>query len=68
MQLVPPSDREHIYRNRQHSHSLNEQIVCDSKGIITKVVVKYLWSVHDSFILRSGVIFKKMRDGEYGDG
>ena len=66
--LVPPSDREHIYRNRKHTHSLNVQLVCDSKGVITNVVAKYLGSVHDSFTLRNSVLFQKMRDGEYGDG
>lgn len=41
VQLVPPSDREHIYRNRKHTYSLNVQLVCDSKGVITNVVAKY---------------------------
>ncbi|XP_041830093.1 putative nuclease HARBI1 [Melanotaenia boesemani] len=68
VQLVPPSDREHIYRNRKHTHSMNMQVVCDSKGTITNVVAKYPGSVHDSFILRNSVIFSKLRDGEYGDG
>uniref|UniRef100_A0A672Y642 Putative nuclease HARBI1 n=1 Tax=Sphaeramia orbicularis TaxID=375764 RepID=A0A672Y642_9TELE len=68
VQLVPPSDREHVYRNRKHTHSLNVQNVCDSHGVITNVVAKYPGSVHDSFILRNSVLFSKLRDGEYGDG
>uniref|UniRef100_A0A3B4VLK6 DDE Tnp4 domain-containing protein n=1 Tax=Seriola dumerili TaxID=41447 RepID=A0A3B4VLK6_SERDU len=68
VQLVPPSDREHIYRNRKHTHSLNVQVVCDSKGIITNIVAKYSGSVHDSFILRNSAFFSNLRDGEYGDG
>uniref|UniRef100_A0A3B4T4Q7 Putative nuclease HARBI1 n=1 Tax=Seriola dumerili TaxID=41447 RepID=A0A3B4T4Q7_SERDU len=68
VQLVPPSDREHIYRNRKHTHSLNVQVVCDSKGIITNVVAKFPGSVHDSFILKNSALFSNLRDGEYGDG
>uniref|UniRef100_A0A3B4TDM9 DDE Tnp4 domain-containing protein n=1 Tax=Seriola dumerili TaxID=41447 RepID=A0A3B4TDM9_SERDU len=67
VQLVPPSDREHIYRNRKHTHSLNVQVVCDSKGIITNVA-KYPGSVHNSFILRNSALFSHLRDGKYGDG
>uniref|UniRef100_A0A3B4Y3T8 DDE Tnp4 domain-containing protein n=1 Tax=Seriola lalandi dorsalis TaxID=1841481 RepID=A0A3B4Y3T8_SERLL len=62
VQLVPPSDREHIYRNRKHTHSLNVQVVCDSKGIITNVVAKYPGSVDDSFILRNSALFSNLRD------
>ncbi len=68
VQIVPPSNTEHVYRNRKHSHSLNVQVVCDYKGVITNVVAKYPGSVHDSFILRNSTIFSKLRDGEYGDG
>uniref|UniRef100_A0A673CVJ1 Putative nuclease HARBI1 n=1 Tax=Sphaeramia orbicularis TaxID=375764 RepID=A0A673CVJ1_9TELE len=68
VQLVPPSDREHVYRNRKHTHSLNVQVVCNSHGVITNVVAKYPGSAHDSFILRNSVLFSKLRDGEYGDG
>lgn len=67
VQLVSPSDREHIYRNRKHTHSLNVQVVCDSKGIITNIVAKYPCSVHDSFILRNSALFSNLGDGEYGD-
>uniref|UniRef100_A0A672ZN21 Putative nuclease HARBI1 n=1 Tax=Sphaeramia orbicularis TaxID=375764 RepID=A0A672ZN21_9TELE len=68
VQLFPPSDREHVYRNRKHTHSLNVQVVCDSHGVITNIVAKYPGSAHDSFILRNSVLFSKLRDGEYGDG
>jgi len=68
VQLVPPAESEHVYRNRKHMHSLNVQCVCDAQGIITNVVAKYPGSVHDSFILRNSYLFSKLRDGEFGDG
>uniref|UniRef100_A0A665X2M2 Putative nuclease HARBI1 n=1 Tax=Echeneis naucrates TaxID=173247 RepID=A0A665X2M2_ECHNA len=68
VQIVPPSNIEHVYRNGKHSHSLNAQAVCDSRGVITNVVAKYPGSVHDSFIMRNSRIFSKLGEGEYGDG
>lgn len=69
VQIAPPhSNTEHVYRERKHSRSLNVQVVCDSRGVITNVVAKYPGWVHDSFIMGSSSIFSKLGDGEYGDG
>ncbi|XP_030000119.1 putative nuclease HARBI1 [Sphaeramia orbicularis] len=68
VQLVPPADTKHVYRNRKHTHSLNVQCVCDAKGIITNIVAKYPGSVHNSYILRNSALFSKLRNGEFGDG
>nr|XP_055049589.1 putative nuclease HARBI1 [Misgurnus anguillicaudatus] len=68
VQLIPPSETEHVFRNRKHTHSINVQVVCDSTTLITNVVAKYPGSVHDAFIFRNCSLFQRMRDGQYGDG
>lgn len=61
--LIPPSHNEHLYRNRKHTHSINVQVVCDAKQIITNVVAKYPGSSHDSFIFCNSSIHRKLSNG-----
>lgn len=67
VQLVPPASQEHIYRNRKHTHSMNMQVICDARRLITNVVAKYPGSVHDSFIFRNSAIYRQLRNGPTGD-
>ncbi|XP_030076105.1 putative nuclease HARBI1 [Microcaecilia unicolor] len=49
--LKPPSDHENLYRNRQRYHSMNMQLVCNARGMITHVVAEFPGSMHDATIL-----------------
>lgn len=55
--LCPPSEQEHIYRNRKAYHSLNIQVICDSNLIIRDVVTGFPGSCHDAHILRQSGIY-----------
>lgn len=61
VQLVPPSNTEHVYRNRKQRHCLNVQAVCDIKTVITNILAKYSVSVDNFFILRNIVLILRWR-------
>ncbi|KAJ1136558.1 hypothetical protein NDU88_002973 [Pleurodeles waltl] len=54
--LVPPRDREQVYRNRKSYHSMNIQVVCLADQYISHVNAKFPGSVHDAYILRNSSI------------
>ncbi|KAJ1198465.1 hypothetical protein NDU88_002306 [Pleurodeles waltl] len=54
--LVPPRDREQVYRNRKSYHSMNIQVVCLADQYISQVNAKFPGSVHDAYILRNSSI------------
>lgn len=40
MALVPPLRLDSIFRNREMFHSINAQVICNAKHVITNVVAK----------------------------
>ncbi|KAJ1198267.1 hypothetical protein NDU88_002109 [Pleurodeles waltl] len=54
--LVPPSESEHVYRNRKSYHSMNVQVVCLADQYISHVNAKFPGSVHDAYIMRNSSI------------
>ncbi|XP_025992133.2 putative nuclease HARBI1 [Solenopsis invicta] len=53
--IFPPSKNnemypEHVYVNRKGYHSINTQLICDSRMKILNVNARYPGSCHDSFI------------------
>ena len=56
--LVPPHDREQVYR--KHFHSINVQVVCLADHYISHVFAGYPGSAHDSFVLRNSSITQMM--------
>ncbi|KAJ1150774.1 hypothetical protein NDU88_003563 [Pleurodeles waltl] len=63
VRIVPPAATEHLYRNKNHTHSINVQAIVDHQGLITNIVAKYPGSVHDSFIFRHCTINQHFQDG-----
>ncbi|XP_030063107.1 putative nuclease HARBI1 [Microcaecilia unicolor] len=66
--FTPPMDQEIQYRNRKMGYSLNVQVVCDANLRILDVVLRYLGSCHDSYILSNSAMGKKFAKGEFGQG
>ncbi|KAK7095731.1 hypothetical protein V1264_005102 [Littorina saxatilis] len=58
VQILAPTENEHVYVNRKGRHSINVQLVCDADLIIINCVVNWPGSVHDSRILRESNIFQ----------
>ncbi|KAJ1100788.1 hypothetical protein NDU88_005863 [Pleurodeles waltl] len=68
IQICPPGNLEHLFRNRKCTHSLNIQVVCDAHYVITDIVAKFPGSTHDSYIFRHSGIHQRLERGEFGDG
>lgn len=66
--ICPPSDTEHVYRNHKSQHSLNIQVVCNAKCLITDLVARYPGSTHDSYIFRHCGLYERLSRGDFGDG
>nr|XP_037270445.1 putative nuclease HARBI1 [Rhipicephalus microplus] len=50
VQIKPPKDQEHLYRDRKGLYTINVQAICDSEGAINQLTSKWPGSTHDSFI------------------
>ena len=67
--IEPPKDREYLYVNRKGFHSLNIQIVVDSKMKILSLVDGYPGRSHDSYIFECSYLAMKLRQKQIpGDG
>ena len=64
--IKAPSVNEHIYVNRKHFHSLNVQVICDSKQLILNYCCKYPGSTHDAFIWANCLVRERFVGGEFG--
>lgn len=53
---------EHAYVNRKGFHSINVQIVCDDRMLITNVNARFPGSTHDSYIFLGSELFIFLRD------
>ena len=62
--IAPPSDQEPYYVNRKSYHSINTQVICNSRNKILNVVADWPGSTHDSRILRSCVIGNQFAIGQ----
>ena len=57
IRIIGPSTNEDHYINRKGFHSINTQIVCDHKNVITNVSAKWPGSVHDSTVLQNSSLW-----------
>ncbi|CAC5403008.1 HARBI1 [Mytilus coruscus] len=57
---------EYVYMNRKGFHSLNVQVVCDHKGIITNVSPKWPGSYHNAHVFRDSAIRKHLEESNHG--
>lgn len=53
---------EHAYVNRKGFHSINVQIACDARMLITNINARYPGSTHDSYIFLGSQLFTFMRN------
>lgn len=54
---------ERDFVNRKNRHSVNIQVIVDSRGLFTNVVVNWPGSAHDSFIMRNSNIWHAFETG-----
>ncbi|XP_031750454.1 putative nuclease HARBI1 [Xenopus tropicalis] len=66
--LTPPRAHRERYRNRERSHSINVQVVCDSHLRIMSVRSGFPGSVHDAHILRQSALYERFTQGEMPRG
>lgn len=55
-------DVEHAFVNRKGFHSINVQIACDARMVITNINARYPGSTHDSFIFLGSQLFTFLRN------
>lgn len=53
---------EHAYVNRKGFHSINVQIACDARMVITNINARYPGSTHDSYIFLASRLYSFLRD------
>ncbi|XP_061188486.1 putative nuclease HARBI1 [Saccostrea echinata] len=63
IKIKAPSENEGDFINRKGFHSLNVQMICGPKFLITNVVAKWPGSVHDSRIFRESAICREFENG-----
>ncbi|XP_060951824.1 putative nuclease HARBI1 [Limanda limanda] len=63
---IEPKTRKHTMpRDRKSFHSINVQVVCDARNIITQVEAKWPGSVHDARIFRESNLSTRFARGEF---
>lgn len=65
IRIVRPSIDEQQYVNRKLYHSLNVQVICDHRGLLTNMEVNWPGSSHDSFILRQSEVWQHMETSPF---
>lgn len=60
VQIQGPTENEHEFVNRKGKHSINVQLVCDSKLRIIHCNVKNPGSVHDARVLKESSLWRAM--------
>lgn len=55
-------DVEHAYVNRKGFHSINVQLACDSRMLITNINARFPGSTHDSYIFMGSRLYTFMND------
>lgn len=53
---------EHAYVNRKGFHSINVQIACDARMVITNINARYPGATHDSFIFLASRLYTFLRN------
>lgn len=66
--IRPPYENKLVYVNRKNVHSINVQVICDSKMTLTNIVARWPGSTHDSFILTNSSVGNKLQAGAGRDG
>ncbi|KAJ8917015.1 hypothetical protein NQ315_012933 [Exocentrus adspersus] len=57
-----PNHPEHIYVNRKGFHSINVQLICDSRMKILNVCARYPGSTHDCYIWNNSNVQQLLRN------
>ncbi|XP_048114216.1 putative nuclease HARBI1 [Alosa alosa] len=62
---APSGPAEPDYVNRKSFHSLNIQMVCDERCLISNIEAKWPGSAHDSRIFRESALARRLAQGEF---
>lgn len=65
IKIIKPRQHEADYVNRKGYHSLNVQVCCDPKFLITSCVAHWPGSVHDSRIFRQSTLCTQFENGQH---
>ncbi|CAJ1078313.1 putative nuclease HARBI1 [Xyrichtys novacula] len=62
---APPGPVERDFVDRRNNHSLNVQMICNSKLLITNMEAKWPGGVHDARILRESHLAQRLAQGGF---
>ena len=65
--VIAPHRDKFAYVNRKKIHSINIQEICGANLLFLDVVVKWLGSSHDSFILQTSQVNDNFENGKYAE-
>ncbi|XP_062300173.1 putative nuclease HARBI1 [Scomber scombrus] len=68
IRIKAPSPDPFPFLNRKQYHSINVQLISDSKYNLLNVVARWPGGAHDSFVFQNSTVGTRLAQGAHGDG